>query len=58
VIARLNAEVNKALKDADTIARLRDEGSEPRGGSAADLATFIKSEHALGHDRARLRRSR
>jgi len=45
VIARLNAEVNKALKDADTIARLRDEGSEPRGGSAADLATFIKSEH-------------
>jgi len=45
VIARLNAEVNKALKDADTIARLREEGSEPRGGSAADLGTFIKSEH-------------
>jgi len=45
VIARLNAEVNKALKDADTIARLRDEGSEPRGGSAADLATFLKNEN-------------
>jgi len=45
VIARLNAEVNKALKDADTVARLREEGSEPRGGSAADLGTFIKSEH-------------
>ncbi|MCA3234030.1 MAG: tripartite tricarboxylate transporter substrate binding protein, partial [Cupriavidus sp.] len=45
VVARLNAEVNKALKDKDTIAKLHDEGSEPRGGTAADLGAFIKSEN-------------
>ncbi|SDP15755.1 Tripartite-type tricarboxylate transporter, receptor component TctC [Ralstonia sp. 25mfcol4.1] len=45
VVAKLNAEVNKALKDKDTIAKLHDEGSEPRGGTAAELATFIKSEN-------------
>ncbi|WP_082926442.1 tripartite tricarboxylate transporter substrate binding protein [Cupriavidus sp. D384] len=45
VVARLNAEVNKALKDKDTITKLHDEGSEPRGGTAAELATFIKSEN-------------
>lgn len=45
VIARLNAEVNKALAQPDTIARLRDEGSEPRGGSPAELAAFMKAEH-------------
>ena len=46
VIARLNAEVNKALKDKETITRLHDEGSEPRGGTPAELATFIKSENS------------
>lgn len=45
VVAKLNAEVNKALKDKDTITKLHDEGSEPRGGTAAELATFIKSEN-------------
>ncbi len=45
VIARLNAEVNKALKQPDTIAKLHDEGSEPRGGTQAELATFIKGEN-------------
>lgn len=46
VVARLNAEVNKALKDKDTIARLHDEGSEPRGGTPAELGAFIKTENA------------
>ncbi len=46
VVARLNAEVNKALKQPDTIAKLHDEGSEPRGGTPAELAAFIKSENA------------
>ncbi|MGO4416677.1 Bug family tripartite tricarboxylate transporter substrate binding protein [Cupriavidus sp. KB_39] len=45
VVQRLNAEVNKALKDPDTVARLREEGSEPRGGSPADLASVIKAEN-------------
>lgn len=46
VVARLNTEINKVLKDKDTIARMHDEGSEPRGGTPAELAAFIKSEHA------------
>src|SRR5262249_49754377 len=45
VVARLNAEANKALKDKAPIAKLHDEGSERRGGTAAELATFIKSEN-------------
>ena len=45
VVKRLNAEINKALAQPDTIGKLREEGSEPRGGSAQDLATFIKSEN-------------
>ncbi|MEN7529595.1 tripartite tricarboxylate transporter substrate binding protein [Cupriavidus sp. DL-D2] len=46
VIARVNAEINKALKQRATIAKLHDEGSEPRGGTPAELAAFIKSENA------------
>nr|WP_255581966.1 tripartite tricarboxylate transporter substrate binding protein [Cupriavidus sp. AU9028] len=50
VVARLNAQVNKALGDADTVRKLRDEGSEPRGGSAAELGKFIQSENARWGD--------
>lgn len=46
VVRRLNAEVNKALAQPDTISKMREEGSDPRGGSAQDLATFIKAENA------------
>ncbi|PWK35416.1 Bug family tripartite tricarboxylate transporter substrate binding protein [Cupriavidus plantarum] len=46
VVARLNEEVNKALKQPDTIARMREEGSEPRGGTAQELGAFIKSENS------------
>lgn len=46
VVKRLNAEVNKALAQPDTISKMREEGSDPRGGSAQDLAAFIKAENA------------
>ncbi len=46
VVKRLNAEVNKALAQPDTVSKLREEGSDPRGGSAQDLAAFIKAENA------------
>ncbi len=46
VVRRLNAEINKALAQPDTINKLREEGSDPRGGSPQDLANFIKSENA------------
>ncbi|RZT29261.1 Bug family tripartite tricarboxylate transporter substrate binding protein [Cupriavidus agavae] len=45
VVARLNAEVNKALAQPDTIAKLKEEGSEPRGGSAKDFESFLKTEN-------------
>ncbi|CAG9164548.1 Bug family tripartite tricarboxylate transporter substrate binding protein [Cupriavidus pinatubonensis] len=45
VVKRLNAEVNKALAQPDTISKMREEGSEPRGGTPQDLAAFIKSEN-------------
>ncbi|MEM5432962.1 tripartite tricarboxylate transporter substrate binding protein [Cupriavidus oxalaticus] len=45
VVARLNAEVNKALAQADTVSKLREEGSEPRGGTAKELGAFIQSEN-------------
>lgn len=50
VVARLNAEVNKALSQPDTINKLREEGSEPRGGSPATLGAYIQSEHARWGD--------
>ncbi|WP_011301071.1 MULTISPECIES: Bug family tripartite tricarboxylate transporter substrate binding protein [Cupriavidus] len=45
VVKRLNAEVNKALAQPDTLSKMREEGSEPRGGTPQDLAAFIKSEN-------------
>lgn len=45
VVARLNAEVNKALADPATIAKLKEEGSEPRGGSPNDFDAFLKQEN-------------
>jgi tripartite-type tricarboxylate transporter receptor subunit TctC len=45
VVKRLNAEVNKALAQPDTISKMREEGSDPRGGTPQDLAAFIKSEN-------------
>jgi tripartite-type tricarboxylate transporter receptor subunit TctC len=44
VVARLNAEVNKAVQNADLRARLAATGSEPLGGSSEQYAAYIKSE--------------
>jgi tripartite-type tricarboxylate transporter receptor subunit TctC len=46
IIARLNAEVDKALKSADIQARFVNDGLEPIGGSAADFDKFIRDEIA------------
>lgn len=44
VIAKLNAEVNKALAAPDVKEKLAAAGVEPAGGSAAQFNTFIQSE--------------
>lgn len=44
VIERLNAEVTKALKDPDVVAKLTAQGTSPGGGSPADLRKLIATE--------------
>ena len=44
VVARLNAEVNKALQNADLRSRLAAGGSEPLGGTQEQYAAYIRSE--------------
>ena len=44
VVARLNAEVNKAVQNPDLRQRLAVGGSEPLGGSADQYAAYIRSE--------------
>ena len=44
IVARLNAEVNRALQSPELRARLALGGSEPLGGTAEQYATYIKSE--------------
>jgi tripartite-type tricarboxylate transporter receptor subunit TctC len=44
VVDRLNAEVNKALKDPDLIAKLAQEGMLPAGGTAAEFRDTIATE--------------
>ena len=46
MIARLNAEVNKALAAPDVREKLAAAGIEPAGGSAMQFADFIQSEMA------------
>ena len=46
MIARLNAEVNTALQNADLIAKLAQQGMAPGGGAAADFAARIAREIA------------
>jgi len=43
-VARLNAEVNKAVQNADLRQRLATQGAEPLGGSSDHYAAYIKSE--------------
>jgi tripartite-type tricarboxylate transporter receptor subunit TctC len=44
IIARLNAEVNKALQNPDLRQRLAAGGSEPLGGTQEQYAAYIRSE--------------
>jgi tripartite-type tricarboxylate transporter receptor subunit TctC len=44
VVDRLNAEVNKALKDPDLIAKLAQEGMLPAGGTPAEFRSLIATE--------------
>lgn len=44
VIDRLNASMNKALKDPETVAFLKAQGTEPAGGTPAEFAALVKSE--------------
>jgi tripartite-type tricarboxylate transporter receptor subunit TctC len=44
IVARLNAELNRALQDPDLIAKLAAQGQAPGSGRAADFARLIGSE--------------
>ena len=46
VVARLNAEVNRAVQNPDLRARLAAGGSEPLGGTSEHYAAYIRSELA------------
>lgn len=45
VIAKLNAEVNKVLKMPEVREKIRVEGGDTLGGTPAEFASMIKSEH-------------
>jgi tripartite-type tricarboxylate transporter receptor subunit TctC len=44
IIERINAEVNRALRDPDLIAKFTHQGIAPAGGSPADFAATIASD--------------
>ena len=44
LIARLNREINQALRDPDTARRITAEGSDPVGSTSRQLATLMQSE--------------
>src|SRR4051812_23110696 len=46
VIGKLNTEINHALKQADVREKLASAGAEAAGGSAEDLAKFLRGESA------------
>jgi len=46
VVLELNRAVNTALQHPELQARLKEEGSTARGGSAAELGAFMKAESA------------
>ncbi|MGZ5067475.1 MAG: Bug family tripartite tricarboxylate transporter substrate binding protein [Usitatibacter sp.] len=47
VLARLNAEINKVLKDPGVRKSIETEGGEVLGGTAEEFAAYIKSELAM-----------
>lgn len=46
IVAQLNAEIAKALGQADFLEKLTAEGSQPLGGSPQEFAAFLRAEHA------------
>jgi tripartite-type tricarboxylate transporter receptor subunit TctC len=46
IVARLNVEVEKALKRPETIEKLAFDGSTPIGGSSQQFLDYLRSEHA------------
>jgi tripartite-type tricarboxylate transporter receptor subunit TctC len=44
VVERLNAEVNKLLKDREVLARLDQLGTEPAGGTAAAFTSMVRAD--------------
>ena len=47
IVGRLNSEVNRILKGADSIGRLRDIGLEVMGGSPDEATQFVKREATM-----------
>ncbi|MGZ5043063.1 MAG: Bug family tripartite tricarboxylate transporter substrate binding protein, partial [Usitatibacter sp.] len=47
ILARLNAEINKVLKDPGVRKSIETEGGEVLGGTAEEFAAYIKSELAM-----------
>jgi tripartite-type tricarboxylate transporter receptor subunit TctC len=45
VVARLNEEVRKALRQEAVVARLAEEGSEPMGSTPEEFRAFLAAEH-------------
>jgi tripartite-type tricarboxylate transporter receptor subunit TctC len=46
IVARLNAETNKALGTSEMKQKLFEDGSTPLGGTPQQFAEFIRKEHA------------
>ena len=46
IVAKLNAEANKALGSPEMKQKLAEDGSTPMGGTPQQFAEFIRSEHA------------
>lgn len=44
VVNTLNSEVRKLLRDADTLARLEQQGAQPFGSTVEEYAAYLKSE--------------
>ncbi len=44
VVSKLNAEINKAVQNADLRQRLATQGAEPLGGTSEEYATYIRAE--------------
>ena len=44
IVARLNGEVNRAIRDTDVIAKLAAQGAVPAGGTPAEFQAVIAKE--------------